>query len=84
MIKDLINLANDLDQKGLRKEADFLDKIIKQAGDIFSFPEDHQGSNKPQMTSGEVVDFGQRRKEKEINEKINISIILYNNFWSRS
>jgi len=68
MINDLITLANDLDQKGLKKEADFLDKIIKQAGDIFSFPEDHQGSNKPRMTPGELVDFSQRKKEKEIDD----------------
>jgi hypothetical protein len=31
MIKNLINLANELDDKGLKKEADFLDNIIKNA-----------------------------------------------------
>lgn len=30
MIRDLITLANDLDNKGLRKEADYLDRIIKR------------------------------------------------------
>ncbi len=30
MIKELISLANKLDQKGLRKEADYLDSIIKK------------------------------------------------------
>ena len=30
MIKELINLANKLDQKGLRKEADQLDRVIKK------------------------------------------------------
>lgn len=30
MLKDLISLANDLDKKGLRKEADYLDRIIKR------------------------------------------------------
>lgn len=30
MLKDLIKLANHLDQKGLRKEADTLDRIIKK------------------------------------------------------
>ena len=30
MIKDLISLANKLDKKGLRKEADYLDKIIRK------------------------------------------------------
>ena len=32
MIKELIKLANELDQRGLQKEADALDKIIKEAG----------------------------------------------------
>ena len=32
MIKELINLANELDGKGLRKEADYLDSITKGAG----------------------------------------------------
>ena len=36
MLKELINLANRLDQKGLKKEADFLDKIIKSAGELIS------------------------------------------------
>lgn len=31
MLKDLIKLANHLDQKGLMAEADYLDKIIKSA-----------------------------------------------------
>ena len=31
MIKELVKLANDLDKKGLRKEADFLDAIIVKA-----------------------------------------------------
>jgi len=30
MIKELINLANELDKKGLRKEADYLDSIVKK------------------------------------------------------
>ena len=28
MLKELINLANHLDNKGLKKEADFLDRVI--------------------------------------------------------
>lgn len=31
MIKELIKLANHLDQKGLTKEADFIDSIIKKS-----------------------------------------------------
>ena len=33
MIKQLIKLANHLDSKGLRKEADYLDAVIKIAVD---------------------------------------------------
>jgi hypothetical protein len=32
MIKELIKLSNHLDAKGLRKEADYLDAVIKAAG----------------------------------------------------
>jgi len=31
MIKDLIKLSNHLDAKGLRKEADYLDAVIRKA-----------------------------------------------------
>lgn len=31
MLKDLVKLANRLDSKGLRKEADYLDAIVKAA-----------------------------------------------------
>lgn len=34
MIKSLIKFANHLDRKGLKKEADYLDDIIKKASDI--------------------------------------------------
>lgn len=33
MLKELIHLANHLDQKGLKKEADFLDFIIRKASE---------------------------------------------------
>jgi hypothetical protein len=39
MLRELIILANNLDQKGLKKEADFLDKIIKSAGELISLDE---------------------------------------------
>ncbi len=31
MIKDLVKLANHLDSKGLKKEADYLDAILKKS-----------------------------------------------------
>jgi len=45
MIKELIKLANELDQRGLQKEADALDKIIKEAAgwedivDVATYPQ---------------------------------------------
>jgi len=35
MIKDLIKLANHLDTKGLRKEADYLDSVIKKISEEY-------------------------------------------------
>lgn len=35
MIKDLIAIANLLDEKGLKKEADYLDSIVKKATNSF-------------------------------------------------
>ena len=39
LLKELITLANRLDQKGLKKEADFLDSLIKSAGELISLDE---------------------------------------------
>ena len=39
MINELINLANKLDSKGFRKEADYLDAVIKRAQAAPSSPE---------------------------------------------
>ena len=40
MIKDLIKLSNHLDAKGLRKEADYLDAVIKKIAEV---DEEEQG-----------------------------------------
>jgi len=37
MIKELINLANDLDKRGFRKEADYLDNLIKESTKLRNF-----------------------------------------------
>ena len=47
MLKDLIKLANVLDSKGLRKEADLLDSIISRLT--------KQASNDPKAKLGEVA-----------------------------
>lgn len=43
MLKDLISLANDLDKKGLRKEADYLDRIIKRYAEEGEISKYHPG-----------------------------------------
>jgi len=40
MIKQLIKLANHLDSKGLRKEADYLDAVITKIAGCPSEPDD--------------------------------------------
>lgn len=47
MIKDLITIANSLDEKGLKKEADYLDSIIKNA--INSFDDDYEEPTDEQL-----------------------------------
>jgi hypothetical protein len=44
MIKELIKLSNHLDSRGLRKEADYLDAIIKQAT---TYPSDQKPETHP-------------------------------------
>jgi len=55
MLKDLVELANHLDQKGLYKEADALDSIIKQAGlwDLLSFKQTSRKPKRPKRSNEE-------------------------------
>lgn len=39
MLKDLVKLANDLDAKGLKKEADYLDSVIQKCAQMLSADE---------------------------------------------
>ena len=50
MIKNLVNLANHLDKKGLRAEANLLDKIIKKMA------EEDDGKNSHDLNVGEAID----------------------------
>ena len=47
MLKELINLANHLDKKGLRKEADALDFVIKKAMNDDELYEEDDESKEP-------------------------------------
>ena len=51
MLKDLIKLANHLDSKGLVKEADYLDRIIKSADESSKTPPPSIGVNTEGKTS---------------------------------
>lgn len=74
MIKDLIKLANRLDQKGFKKEADILDKIIKAAGEVLPFPQKTKEVSRNRETPGELVELSRERanppETKREKEKI--------------
>ena len=49
MIKELIRLANHLDDKGLTKEADIVDNIVKSAGELEDMMAREMGYNPDEM-----------------------------------
>ena len=61
MLKELTKLANDLDSKGLTKEADILDEIIKQSG--------AKSQILPILVKGPEVEEGGSRMEKVVKLK---------------
>lgn len=67
MINDLITLANDLDQKGLKKEADFIDSIIRQAGELVDLDQRRREKEAENLLSSHVDQImkEQRKKDKE-------------------
>lgn len=67
MINDLIILANDLDQKGLKKEADFIDSIIRQAGELVDLDQRRREKEAENLLSSHVDQImkEQRKKDKE-------------------
>jgi len=69
MLNELIKLANELDKKGLRKEADYLDSLLrKTAGARVSFPVEKKHPNP------KVVDLG--------NAKLDSPMSIFNVFGS--
>ena len=67
MINDLIILANNLDQKGLKKEADFIDSIIRQAGELVDLDQRRREKEAENLLSSHVDQImkEQRKKDKE-------------------
>lgn len=65
MLKDLVKLANRLDQLGLIKEADLLDRIIKKATD--DYPE-YEGSIVPITKHEDIVNMILNTDTKDIKD----------------
>ena len=63
MLKDLIKLANELDSKGLVKQADLVDKTINKRAwdDYYGEPEDYRANTAEQM----MEDFNKRLSHDE-------------------
>ena len=81
MIRELVKLANHLDNKGLEKEADYIDKIIKRSIDIIQyspFPFDNnkgidpRGSLKPGAMEGSQIptDYNRRSGYRGTNNPV--------------
>jgi len=69
MIKQLTKLANDLDSKGLRREADYLDSIIiKLCDDIDTAPGDVAVDPEPQTEEVPVAKTTPEQEETKIVE----------------
>ena len=66
MLKYLIKLANHLDNKGLQKEADYLDKIIQK----YAFPLPSEGDTPSQVywitTGGPMLPDGSNSKKQKL------------------
>ena len=65
MLKELIKLANHLDNKGLQKEADYLDAVIRKYSDL-SNEEEYA------IIHGELMKFLKKQKtppEKKTKKK---------------
>lgn len=85
MINDLITLANDLDQKGLKKEADFIDSIIRQAGELVDLDQRRREKEAENLLSSHVDQImkEQRKKDKENIKDQFIFVLDDEETWAR-
>jgi len=88
MIKELINLANELDKKGLRKEADYLDALVKRAssGDFSEEGEEEElgadlQDNPEQLSLPLPASSNQNSNLLQSNAPIETVIEAVNNMW---
>ena len=80
MIKELTKLASHLDQNGHRKEADYLDKIIRKMADEETSPEAAEVDRKIMLVQQWFDDFKQRNhphwgKTKQMWESTSIKTL---------
>ena len=64
MIKELIRLASHLDQKGLVREADYLDRIIKESSS-FHFEKADEAARRLFEIKNDLVDLAVFISERE-------------------
>jgi len=70
MINDLITLANDLDQKGLRKEADFIDSIIRQAGELVDLDQRRKEKEAENLLRNRMQELEEEDQKNQKNKYI--------------
>ncbi|MAG26878.1 hypothetical protein CMI47_15160 [Candidatus Pacearchaeota archaeon] len=85
MINDLIKLANELDRRGLMKEADYLDGVVNRIiklshGELIDFEEEKRKRTEGQIPKGEelgayliVLDDGETYSDTASVVKVNVN-----------
>jgi hypothetical protein len=85
MINDLIKLANELDKRGLIKEADYLDGVVNRIiklshGELIDFEEEKRKRTEGQIPKGEelgayliVLDDGETYSDTASVVKVNVN-----------
>jgi len=82
MIKELVKLANHLDAKGLKKEADFLDSVIEKAAQAMAEPKKVQYKVCPGESWSSIWEDATRGTGKSVednvalNEGMDLSTVL--------
>jgi hypothetical protein len=79
MLKDLVKLADHLDAKGLKKEADYLDGVIKKLSQEYTVnPEDPSGPDSAATYRSESRDKALQTLERARNLVVEANNLLVN------
>jgi hypothetical protein len=68
MINKLIKLANDLDKRGFKKEADLLDELIKKSGSLEGSEEELEMALEDENEDSEEDPLGESHMLNEVLE----------------